>query len=218
MDFKALAESEGDNPGIMFICSPNNPTGNAVDPVDVEMLAGAVKSLVVVDEAYIEFGGQSCLPLLEKCPNLAITRTFSKAYGLAGLRVGYMLAGTAIIRELMRIKQPFNVNSFTQMAARSVIKYNNLFNSRIKGIIVERENLVKKMSQLPGLIKYPSVANYILFRTAKPAYEVYKQLMAKGIIIRYIPMPGRGDYLRVTVGTPQENLIFIKELEQILNA
>ncbi len=218
VDYNALIEAEVDNPGIIVICSPNNPTGNAVNPSDIKNLADSVKSLVIMDEAYIEFGGESCLPLLAKCPNLAIMRTFSKAYGLAGLRVGYMLAGTPIIKELMRIKQPFNVNSFTQMAARSVLRYNDLFGNCIKEIISQRENLVEKMRELPDVILYPSAANYIFFETGKPAYDVYCGLMERGIIIRYIPVPNRGDFLRVTVGTIRENQLFIRELKQILSS
>ncbi|NTW05231.1 MAG: histidinol-phosphate transaminase [Peptococcaceae bacterium] len=216
VDFSALLKAEKGSPGIIIICSPNNPTGNGVDPKDVEALAKSVESIVVIDEAYIEFGGKSCFPLLESNPNLVILRTFSKAYGLAGLRIGYLLAGEPIIKELLRIKQPFNVNSFTQMSARSVIKFKDLFEARIKEIIIERDKLVKLMDELPGVVRYPSTANYIFFHTEKPSQYVFQQLMEKKIVIRYVPVPGRGDFLRVTVGKPEENLLFVKELGKIL--
>lgn len=216
VDVKAMIDAGGDDPGVMVICNPNNPTGNATDPADIEAVARSTSSLVVVDEAYIEFGGESCIPLLDKYSNLAVMRTFSKAFGLAGLRVGYLLAGAGVTRELLRIKQPFNVNSFSQLAARSVIRFRDLFEARIREIVTERERLARMLKALPGVTLYPSSANFIFLQTSRPGDEVYRALLECGVMVRYIEAPGRGKFLRVSVGTQKENDVFVQRLGDIL--
>lgn len=215
VDVKAMIRSAGED-SVIIICNPNNPTGTATRPEDIAALAGSTNSLVVVDEAYIEFGGQSSIPLLDKYPNLLVMRTFSKAFGLAGMRVGYLLASPEVVRELMRIKQPFNVNSFSQMAARSVLKFRNLFQDRIGQIMLDRKNLDKNLREIPGVKVYPTVANFLFFSTGAPAGEVYQGLLEEGVMVRFIGVPGRGDYLRVSVGTERENNIFIDKLKSVL--
>lgn len=216
VDVEAMIRAGESGPGIMVLCNPNNPTGNATGPADIEALARSVKSLLVVDEAYIEFGGQSCVPLLGRHPNLAVIRTFSKAFGLAGLRAGYLLAHSEVIRELLRIKQPFNVNSFTQLAARSVMNFRELFGARIREIVAERGRLEERLGKLPGVTVYPSQANFLFFGTARPADEVYRALLDGGVMVRYLDLPGRGKYLRVSVGTGRENEIFLDRLGKAL--
>ncbi|KJR98198.1 MAG: histidinol-phosphate aminotransferase [Peptococcaceae bacterium BRH_c4a] len=218
VDVEAMIRSAGEEPSVIIICNPNNPTGTVTSPEDIAALAGSVNSLVVVDEAYIEFGGQSCIPLLDKYPNLMVLRTFSKAFGLAGMRVGYLLASPEVVRELMRIKQPFNVNSFSQMAARAVLKFRSLFQDSIGRIIIDRKNLEQNLRQIPGVKVYPTVANFLFFSTGAPAGEVYRGLLEEGVMIRFIGVPGRGDYLRVSVGTERENNIFIDKLKSVLAA
>jgi len=213
IDVQAVVKAAGRDPGIVVLCNPNNPTGNAADIRDIEAIAESVKALVVVDEAYVEFGGESCLPLLGRHQNLLVMRTFSKAFGLAGMRVGYLLAHRKIVRELLRIKQPFNVNSFSQLAARSVLKYRELFEARIRSIIKDRECLVKRMEGIPGLRLYPSVTNFICFKTSAPALEVYRGLLNDGVMIRYIKTPEGEELLRVSVGTARENNIFTERLQ-----
>lgn len=216
IDVQAVVNAAGREPGIIILCSPNNPTGNATDIKDIEAIAESVEALVVVDEAYVEFGGQSCVPIIDRHSNLLVMRTFSKAFGLAGMRVGYLLAHHEIVRELLRIKQPFNVNSFSQLAARSVLKYRELFEERIKSIIIDREQLAKRMEGLPGLRLYPSVTNFICFKTAAPALEVYRGLLDGGVMIRYLKTPEGEEMLRVSVGTARENNIFTEILQKLL--
>jgi len=216
LDLEALKAAGAADPGLMVICNPNNPTGNASDPAEIEAVVSSVRSLVVVDEAYIEFGGESCLPLLARYPNLAVLRTFSKAYGLAGLRVGYLLAGREVIREILRVKQPFNLNSFSQLAAQSAIHFSPLFENRIREIIGERERLFQRLKDLPGITAYPSQANFIFFSAGRPAREVYTRLQERGVLVRYLEIPGRGGFLRVSVGTAGENDAFIDGLRRIL--
>ncbi|MHB8157476.1 MAG: pyridoxal phosphate-dependent aminotransferase, partial [Desulfocucumaceae bacterium] len=160
--------------------------------------------------------GESSLPLLDKYPNLLVMRTFSKAFGLAGMRVGYLLAGRDVVRELLRIKQPFNVNSFSQLAARSVLIFSAVFEKRIREIVRDRTSLEERMKKISGLKLYPTVTNFLLFSTSAPAGEVYRKLREAGVMVRYIGTRDRGDFLRVSVGTESENSVFIDKLESII--
>ncbi|MFZ5595411.1 MAG: histidinol-phosphate transaminase [Bacillota bacterium] len=216
VDVRAMIGAADDEPGVIILCNPNNPSGNTTSLDDVEAIAGAVSSLVVVDEAYIEFGGDTCLSLIGRYPNLVVMRTFSKAYSLAGLRVGYLAASPGVVSELLRIKQPFNVNSFSQLAARSVLKFRHLFRERIKMIVADRDILAERMKLIPGIKVYPSVANFILFEAGEDAAGVHRLLKERGVVIRFLSMPGRGDFLRVSVGTTAENEVFLKNLAAIM--
>ncbi|MFZ5642104.1 MAG: histidinol-phosphate transaminase [Bacillota bacterium] len=216
IDAGAMVEMDSRQPGIIVLCNPNNPTGNADSQDVIEEVVKSVRSLVVVDEAYIEFGGESCVPLLEKYPNLIIMRTFSKAFGLAGMRVGYLLAHKDIVRELMRIKQPFNVNSFSQLAANSVLKFRELFEKQIAEIVSDRKLMEKRLKEMPGIKLLPSVTNFLCFSTERKAGDLYRQLMESGLMIRYIKTSDRGEFLRVSVGTKKENSIFVDRLAAIL--
>jgi len=216
VDMPAMIEAAGEEPGIMILCNPNNPSGNATPVDDIAALAGSVQSLLVVDEAYIEFGGETCLPLLARYPNLVILRTFSKAFGLAGLRVGYLFADPAVVAALMKIKQPFNLNSFTQLAAISTFRFKDLFADRVKKIISGKKNLEAGLREIPGVHVFPSEANYLMFTTGFPADEVYRLMLEEGVLIRYFNLLGRGKFLRVSVGTERENEIFIEKLRKIL--
>ncbi|SHF32819.1 histidinol-phosphate aminotransferase [Desulfofundulus australicus DSM 11792] len=201
---------------VIFLCSPNNPTGNATPLEEVAEILKNTRALVVVDEAYQEFGGKSSIPLLREYPNLVVLRTFSKAFGLAGLRVGYLLADPAVIKQLLRTKQPFNLNSFSQLAACKVMEHREEFNRLIGQIRQDREELYREMAALPGVEVYPSAANFILFRTRRPAEQVYQELLANGILIRNVHGPGVEQCLRVTVGKKDENRLFLEKLKMIL--
>lgn len=217
VDMEALKETAG-HPGVkvIIICTPNNPTGNATPPGEIEDLLANTKSIVVVDEAYGEFGGESCIPLLDRYPNLIVLKTFSKAFGLAGLRVGYLLAHRSAIDELLRVKQPYNLNTFSQTAARVVLENLFPFRERIKKILEERDRLFSELSALPGIDVFPTQANFILFRTPMPAKKVYEGLLESGILIRNLDGPALNGCLRVTVGTSEENGLFIEKLAEIL--
>ncbi len=201
---------------VIFLCSPNNPTGNATPPEEVAEILKNSRALVVVDEAYQEFGGESCVPLLKEYSNLVVLRTFSKAFGLAGLRVGYLLADPAVVKQLLRIKQPFNLNAFSQLAARTVIVRREEFGQLINQILQDREELYRELAALPGVEVFPTAANFILFRTPLPAEQVYRELLANGILIRNMHGPGLEQCLRVTVGKKDENRLFLEKLRIIL--
>ncbi|MDD4237341.1 MAG: histidinol-phosphate transaminase [Desulfotomaculaceae bacterium] len=210
---KAAAE-----PGVklVVICTPNNPTGTATPRCEIEAILGNTSALVVVDEAYGEFGGESCVPLLESYPNLIILKTFSKAFGLAGLRVGYLLAGASIINELLRVKQPFNLNAFSQIAARVVMENLAPFRERVGTILKERDRLFAELSAVQGVETFPTEANFILFRTALPAAQVYQGLLERGVLVRSVDSPSLSRCLRVSVGTSEENTTFLASMREIL--
>lgn len=203
---------------LVVICSPNNPTGNTVLPEEIEMILRQAASIVVVDEAYNEFGGESCVPLMDKYANLVILRTFSKAFGMAGLRVGYLLANSQVINELLKVKQPYNLNVFSQTAATLVMQDLPLFRERVKNIIKEREKLYEEMSALPGVKVYPTQANFIMFQTELPADKVFQEMLGQGVLIRNVEGPHLPRCLRVSVGTAEENMIFIEKLSGIINS
>jgi histidinol-phosphate aminotransferase len=201
---------------IIFICSPNNPTGNAVPVEDIRRVLEETAALTVVDEAYIEFGGESCVPLLDEYPNLVILRTFSKAFGMAGLRVGYLLSNPAVVRQLLRVKQPYNLNVFSQLAARVVLYYRAEFLTVVKKIIQGRQILSEGLSNIPGVEVFPSAANFIFFRTPVPASILHQDLLEEGVLIRDVSGQGVERGLRVTVGQSEENEIFLTKLKLAL--
>lgn len=203
---------------VVVICSPNSPTGNASLSGEIEKVLRKAKAVVVVDEAYNEFGGESCVPLLDSYANLVVLRTFSKAFGMAGLRVGYLLADTQVIKELLKVKQPYNLNVFSQAAACWVMRNLPLFRERIKNILQERERLYEELSEIPGVKAFPTRANFIMFRTVLPAGTIYNKLLEQGVLIRDVAGPQLPGCLRVSVGTPEENRIFIEKLKGIIKS
>jgi histidinol-phosphate aminotransferase len=202
------------SPKLIFLSSPNNPTGNSFSSDRILKIIRQSKGLVVVDEAYQPFAGRkSFLPLLDKHNNLIILRTLSKI-GLAGLRVGFMIAGREIINEVNKVRLPFNVNSLSQHVAIESLKNRGRIRAYIRSIVSERKRLLTEMRKINGITPYPSDSNFILFNT-KDADSTYKGLLQKGILIRNISGAVKG-CLRVTVGTPGENASFLKHLKQVL--
>jgi len=201
---------------VIFICSPNNPTGNASSIEEIESVLCQVSCLVVLDQAYLEFGGEDCRPLLEKYPNLIILRTFSKAFSLAGLRVGYMLANPDVLRQMQKVKQPYNLNSFSQAAAITVLGNREVFQQQIQAILREREALRQGLQAIEGVTAYPTAANYILFRTNYSSKLIFQGLLDRGVLIRKLGGPELPGFLRVSVGTPEENKQFLQALAQVM--
>lgn len=201
---------------IVVICNPNSPTGNAAPLAEIEAVLAQANAVVVVDEAYGEFGGASSIPLLARYPNLVVLRTFSKALSLAGMRVGYLLADGVVMKELRKVKPPYNVNTFSQAAASAVLDNLPLFRERVKRILEERERLFARMAELPGIEVFPTETNFILFRTGLPAEEIYNGLLARGVLVRCLNDPALHGCLRVTVGAREENEMFLNALAGIV--
>jgi histidinol-phosphate aminotransferase len=214
---KKILEMADENSKILFLCSPNNPTGNSFSTQSVEVLLNTFQGLVVIDEAYIDFSAQkSWLKKLNEFPNLIITQTLSKAYGMAGIRLGICYASPEIISILNKIKPPYNVNELTQKKALKRISTKKKVQNEIEKILEQREKLIKKLKSLVFVEKiYETDANFILIKV-DDATKRYAQLIKKGIVIRNrTTQPLCENTLRLTVGTKKENKELMKALKEI---
>jgi histidinol-phosphate aminotransferase len=218
-DIDAILDAVDINTKMIFLCSPNNPTGNSFSDESVVTLLQNFKGLVVIDEAYIDFSKkQSWINELDEYPNLVITQTLSKAYGLAGIRLGICYASSQVILVLNKIKPPYNVNELTQKRALERLAYKEKIQLEIDAIIIERDNLLKVLHEIKYVSKiYPTEANFILIKV-DDANKRYGELIAKGIVIRNrTTQPLCENCLRLTIGTAEENIKLIDAL-QSLNA
>ncbi len=200
----------------IIVTSPNNPTGNVADRDFVLSLLYATDALVVLDEAYCEFSEATSVSLVEQHRNLAVLRTFSKAYSLAGVRLGYMVAHEEVITELVKVRQPYSVDAVSQVIGECVMEQRGLFVPVIEAIIEERAAVMAALARIEGVEAYPSEANYILFK-ADDAAAIWQELYDGGILIRDLTRSaGLEDCLRVSIGTPEENKAFITALEHAM--
>lgn len=199
-----------------IVASPNNPTGKLADEGFLLKLLGATDALVMVDEAYFEFSRMTMRPYLAQHKNLVILRTFSKAFSLAGVRLGYILGNAEVITEFIKVRQPYSVDAVSQTIAGTVYENRASFERGIVSIIEERARLIDELRKLPEIRAYPSDANYILFK-AEGAPYVWQSLYDRGILIRdFSRAEHLTDCLRVTVGSPAENDRFLSALKEIL--
>jgi histidinol-phosphate aminotransferase len=209
-----LAAVRKQKPKLIFLSSPNNPTGNCFSTDRILKVLEASKGIVVVDEAYQPFSSETgMLPLLKDYRNLVIMRTLSKI-GLAALRLGFMIADHGIIGEVNKVRLPFNLNAFSQAIATAALKLKREFRASVKIIVSERGRLLEEMERIAVITPFPSEANFILFRVDDPD-RVYSSLLRKGILVRNLNDAVKG-CLRVTVGTPKENTAFLKALKTIV--
>ncbi|EMY3558378.1 histidinol-phosphate transaminase [Flavobacterium psychrophilum] len=211
-----ILKNINENTKIIFLCSPNNPTGNSFDDQAVLTLLKNFNGLVVIDEAYIDFSKNgSWLHVISDYPNLLITQTLSKAYAMAGLRIGILYASAAIISILNKIKPPYNINNLSQESALKKLEQSTL-NFHVKKIINERKKMVQSLISIPFIEKiYPSDANFILIKV-EDANKRYNQLIEKGIVIRNrTNQPLCENCLRITIGTKEENEKLITVLKAL---
>lgn len=203
-------------PDVTIICSPNNPTGCVISQRDLRLLLRGSESLVVVDQAYCEFGGEDFVPLLNEFPNLIILRTFSKAMAMAGLRVGYLLASPELVSEINKAKVPYNLNSFSITAAEVALERFYLLRPSIEKIRSERDRLFVELRNINGIAPVPSAANFFIVRTALPPKDLFEALHARGILIRDVSRyPMLAEFVRFSVGTQGENERLLFELREI---
>lgn len=215
LDAESLLAASDENTRLLFLCSPNNPSGNTLCRKAVERLLTDFGGIVVLDEAYIDFAGTpGFLSQLDRYPNLIVLQTLSKAWGMAGLRLGLAFASPEIIRLLTRIKYPYNINVVTQQLALTLLDKDML--GQVEILKRERGKLLQKLSELPVIRKvYQSDANFILVRVDEPR-KVYERLIEKGIVVRdRSRIRGCEGCLRLTVGTPEENKRLITELKNM---
>jgi len=216
-EIDAILEAVDTNTKMIFLCSPNNPTGNSFDDESVVTLLQNFKGLVVIDEAYIDFSKkQSWLNELDEYPNLIITQTLSKAYGLAGIRLGICYASAAIISVLNKIKPPYNVNELTQQRALERLADKEKIQLEIDSIVIQRDDLLKVLNEVNFVSKiYPTEANFVLIKV-DDANKRYNELIQKGIVIRNrTTQPLCENTLRLTIGTAEENKKLMEVLKSI---
>ena len=220
-DVPAFTKALALKPKLLFLCNPNNPTGNYFTHAELEALLRKAprNCLVVVDEAYADYATAKdfprCLELMKSYPNLIVSRTFSKLYGMAGLRLGYGFADPALIRETLRVKTPFNLNLLVQTAALTALK--DLAFVR-RSLAMNNKGKIQLMAGLKklGLTTLPTEANFICFKVPRPAVELCEDLMKRGMIIRPLKSFGLPDWCRVTIGTAEQNRFFLRELKSVL--
>ncbi len=212
---KFLHEMERTKPKVIFISYPNNPTGNCFDRESVLKILQKAVGIVVIDEAYYDFSKKTFLPYLKEHKNLIILRTLSKI-GMAGLRIGYLMADKEICMELNKVRLPYNSNSVSQEIATIILENRTEIDKQIASIISERERLMTELKGIKGLKPFPSETNFILFKTDRNSKEIFDKLLDSGILVRNF-----GDdiylksYLRVTIGAPEENNEFLNVIGRI---
>jgi histidinol-phosphate aminotransferase len=205
-------------PDVVFLCSPNNPTGNSNSAEEVIAICEASPALVILDEAYVEFSGRGHLRLVEECDNLVITRSFSKSWRLAGARIGYLVAPPRIIDEVQKVRLPYHFSALSQATVLTALNHADEIMGTIETIAFERTKMYDELTSLRGVTPFPSEANFILFRCdGRPATEVWQDLLDKGILLRdFSETPGCENCLRVSVGTHEENEKFLEALSTLL--
>ena len=204
--------------GVVFATSPNNPTGLCEPRTTVEtMVEAAVDHVIVIDEAYVQFASTDLLDLVRPGSPVIVTRTFSKTWGLAGLRLGYAIADPEIVEALELVCLPYHVDSLKQIAGEVALGHVAAMDARVKETVAERERIRAGLVSL-GLAVVPSEANFLLFETGEcPAGELWSALVDRGVLVRDCSgWPGLAGRLRVTVGSPVENDAFLSALEEVL--
>jgi histidinol-phosphate aminotransferase len=202
-----LAAIAREQPRVTFLATPNNPTANCFASTAVRQLIEAVPGVIVIDEAYYEFSGQTVLPLLQTYPHLLVFRTLSKI-GMAGLRVGILVGHPKLVYEINKVRLPYNLSAYSQAAALVVLQHWERLTPEFRTIIYERERLRESLGRFSGVTVFPSQANFLLARLDVGAARMWEALGEHGILVRHFPeSPALQDCLRITVGTPHENTL-----------
>ncbi len=205
------------NSDVVVVCTPNNPTGNLLERDALVAVLKNAKGLVLVDEAYHEFSGQTAFSLLPDYRNLVVLRTFSKAMAMAGLRFGYMMAHPEITKEVYKSKLPYNVNIFTLTAAEIVIERRSVLDQGIANLVRERDRVFAELQKRKAVRAFPSKANFILMKAARPARQLFDELYKQGVLVRDVSSyPLLDRCLRISIGTPEENNRLLAALDHAL--
>ncbi|MDZ7728461.1 MAG: histidinol-phosphate transaminase [Dehalococcoidia bacterium] len=212
LDVDAVARAVADGANMVFVTSPNNPTGTVTSDEELRALC-ALDALVVVDEAYAEFAEDSCVPYVASHSNLVVLRTFSKWAGLAGLRVGYGIANPALVERMMAIKQPYNVNVAADVAARAAIEHREEILPTLRALCQERDRMVEELGRFEWLEPVPSQANFVLFRVqGRSAAELAASLRRQGVLVRHYDRPDLRDYIRISAGRPSDTTRLVEAM------
>lgn len=220
LDVDAILEKSGREPSLLIVCSPNNPTANQFAKSNLKKVVREFNGLVIVDEAYADFAKYSTLDWTRETDNLIVLRTLSKAFGLAGIRLGFAVSNRSVIEYLKRAAHPFNVNVISQRIAALALQNWDYFKQQIEYIIKEREWLRNALAKIDGVVPYPSDASFILFRITKRGFSssaVRERLRSKNVFVKkkeYAPL--LKNCIRVTVGTRDMNETFVSALKEVL--
>jgi histidinol-phosphate aminotransferase len=213
-----ISKSQESGAGVLIINNPNNPTGSVLENDGLERILKQFQGYVLLDEAYYEFWGKTALDLLKDYPKLIITRTFSKAMGMAGLRVGYLLAHPDLAAQISKAKLPYNVNQFSLTAAEVALENIGRFRPPIEAVLRERERLGDELGRMPGIKVYPTRSNFFLIEVPVAPQLVFKDLYDRGILVRDVSSyPMLSKCLRISVGTPDENNRLLSALHASLS-
>jgi len=213
LDVDEISSTKGK---LVLLCTPNNPTSNTFRMDDLKAVIEGADRPVVVDEAYGEYTGNSFLPLVERYDNLIVTRTFSKAYGLAGMRIGYMAAGLEMAEALQKVKIPYSLNMIGERVAIAALRDREFLDRSVRVVNEERPFLSRGLSDL-GLHVYPSEANYILFRSDLPSDLLTGKLSEKGVLVRDFGKVRRlENCIRTTIGTREMNTVLLERMREVL--
>jgi len=212
-----LAAIEREQPALVFLAYPNNPTGNRFDPEAVRQIIRAAQGLVVVDEAYYAFASDSFVPHLADYPNLLVMRTFSKL-GMAGLRCGFLAGSHVWLVQLDKLRLPYNVGVLPQLVTAKLLEHHEVLLTQAAQIKRDRVALYQRLIEIAGVTVYPSEANFLLFKVVR-ATDVFNGLKQRGVLIKNLhgSHPMLTDCLRVTVGTPEQNQAFVVALQESLS-
>ena len=201
---------------LTILCNPNAPTGTLIAQEEIKQLAEAIDGVLVLDEAYVDFAADNCLPLVRQCDNVLILRSMSKGYSLAGMRFGYAIAHPRIIEAMIKVKDSYNVNIAAQIAAAAALADQEYFRQTTAKIIAERERLIAELNKI-GFEVSPSQSNFVLARiTSPPAREIFEKLAQRQIYVRYFEKDRLNDKLRITVGTPEQMDALLNALREII--
>ncbi len=204
----------GTNPRAIFFANPNAPSGTCVPAEEVSALASRTDALVLVDEAYVDFAEESCLPLLARHENVLISRTLSKGYGLAGLRFGYAIAHPSVIAQMAKVKDSYNCDAIAIAAATAALDDQEYAREQWARVKQERARVAEALS-VRGFSVIPSRGNFVLATLPQAAYAkpLYEGMKARGVLVRFFDKPGLNDKLRITIGTPDENAAMLAALD-----
>jgi histidinol-phosphate aminotransferase len=210
-----------ERPAVVFVCSPNNPTGTVEPRATLEAVLAAVvdhgPAMLVVDEAYGEFAHDSALELVADDVPLVVTRTYSKVWSLAALRLGFCIAPPPIVAELDKVVLPYHLSTATQTAGVAALAFRDEMDARVDALVAERHRLAEALARLPGLTVFPSGANFVLVRPDGDGRALWERLVARGVLVRdFSRWPRLDDCLRITVGTPEENDRCVAALRETL--
>lgn len=218
---KLLTQIASEQPSMIIFCNPNNPTGTEYNLSDIEEILSAATVPVVVDEAYIEFGGESAIKLLERYENLIVVRTFSKAYSLASMRIGYAVGSENIMQHLSRVVLPYQINAVSLIVAECIYKNKNLYKENIADIVRERTLVQKELKKL-GLVVYPSATNFLAFSIAgdkEKGNALCNYLLENSVAVRnFTQKKYLEGIIRQTIGTPEENEQALAKIKEFLKS